>query len=57
MISGPVTSRTIPELLARAASRDPDGSWLRADAADWAGPGRRRTARPGRSRARRHRPP
>jgi crotonobetaine/carnitine-CoA ligase len=38
MISGPVTSRTIPELLARAASRDPDGSWLRADAADWAGP-------------------
>ena len=39
MISGPVTSRTIPELLARAASRDPDGSWLRADAADWAGPG------------------
>ncbi|MGP0000260.1 MAG: hypothetical protein ACLPKW_21305, partial [Acetobacteraceae bacterium] len=38
MISGPATSRTIPELLSRAASRDPDGSWLRADAADWAGP-------------------
>ncbi len=31
MIDGPVTSRTIPGLLSRAASRDPDGSWLRAD--------------------------
>jgi len=31
MSAGPVTARTIPELLARAASRDPDGVWLRAD--------------------------
>ena len=31
MIAGPLTVRTIPELLARAASRDPDAVWLRAD--------------------------
>jgi len=31
MINGPETSRTIPGLLSRAASRDPDGVWLRAD--------------------------
>jgi acyl-CoA synthetase (AMP-forming)/AMP-acid ligase II len=31
MIAGPVTARTIPELLARAASRDPGAVWLRAD--------------------------
>jgi crotonobetaine/carnitine-CoA ligase len=31
MIAGPLTARTIPELLARAASRDPDAVWLRAD--------------------------
>ena len=36
MISGPVTSSTIPGLLDRAASRDPDGIWLRADAEHWA---------------------
>ncbi|HLQ54015.1 MAG TPA: AMP-binding protein [Streptosporangiaceae bacterium] len=39
MISGPVTSRTIPGLLDRAASRNPDGIWLRADAEHWAGHG------------------
>jgi carnitine-CoA ligase len=31
MINGPDTARTIPGLLAAAASRDPDGGWLRAD--------------------------
>ncbi len=31
MINGPDAARTIPGLLAAAASRDPDGSWLRAD--------------------------
>jgi carnitine-CoA ligase len=31
MINGSETSRTIPALLSRAASRDPDGVWLRAD--------------------------
>jgi crotonobetaine/carnitine-CoA ligase len=30
MINGPVISRTIPALLSRAASRNPDGIWLRA---------------------------
>jgi crotonobetaine/carnitine-CoA ligase len=30
MINGPAPARTIPEMLARAASRDPDGIWLRA---------------------------
>jgi crotonobetaine/carnitine-CoA ligase len=36
MIAGPAAARTIPELITRAASRDPDGIWLRADDA---GPG------------------
>ncbi|MGD0686677.1 MAG: AMP-binding protein [Streptosporangiaceae bacterium] len=31
MIAGPIAARTIPELLTLAASRDPDGIWLRAD--------------------------
>jgi carnitine-CoA ligase len=31
MINGPAISRTIPALLSRAASRNPDGIWLRAD--------------------------
>jgi len=31
MIAGPVAARTIPELITRAAGRDPDGAWLRAD--------------------------
>ncbi len=31
MSDGPVISRTIPGLLSAAASRDPDGLWLRAD--------------------------
>jgi crotonobetaine/carnitine-CoA ligase len=31
MIDRPAAARTIPELLSRAASRDPDGRWLRAD--------------------------
>jgi crotonobetaine/carnitine-CoA ligase len=31
MSDGPVASRTIPGLLSAAASRDPDGLWLRAD--------------------------
>ena len=30
MINGPAPARTIPEMLSRAASRDPDGIWLRA---------------------------
>ena len=30
MINGPAPARTIPEMLSRAASLDPDGIWLRA---------------------------
>jgi crotonobetaine/carnitine-CoA ligase len=31
MTSGPPYSGTIPQILSQAASRDPDGTWLRAD--------------------------